>query len=163
MADTIGVKIDGDLKLGLRLDQFPHALRAQLRTRIKELIEALAAAVRAKIPHKSGSLQSKVSVIVYNNEKSVRGRMFFSGDWAKAAALEYGGAGRAFEVKGHTMRLDHVFGNSLTAPLNVFVEAHSRSTQIAARRFIRNTTSAMSDEVAADLQAVVDQTAKNDA
>lgn len=152
-----GFTVTGDRRVALKFDEFPKALHDRILARIASLTSRLEARVRSAAPTATGKLQSLIVSKVYDNAQDrIRGRVTVSGDFGKAAALEYG-ARKTAKVKAHEMRLDHVFANRLAAPLTVMVAAHSRQPNIAERKFLRGPIAAMRPEIVQELrQAVAD-------
>lgn len=161
MADEIGFEIVGDREVQLRLDELPQAVHDSLLRRLTSLTAELAARVEAAAPERTGKLRSEVASRVYDDRVDrIRGRVTLSGEFGKAAALEYG-AHKRTNVAAHAMRLDHVFANRLAAPLTALVAAHSRLANIAATRFLRGPAASMAPEIIAELrQAIVEAAAE---
>lgn len=156
MADTIGVIVTGDTKLGIRFDQFPQQAHDKLRDSITTQIAALRTAIKAAAPRRTGKLASQVDSNVVDKPDRIKGIVYFDGDYAKVSALEYG-VHRSVQVAAHSATLDHVFREKLMAPLRVFVEAHSRSVDLAAREFIRGPARAMQGQITQQLREAVNE------
>jgi hypothetical protein len=155
MAD-ISVIVTGDREVGLRFEQFPQELHEQLKAAIEGLTGELADRVRAAVPRKTGKLASLIVERITDRPEKIVGSVFISGDFAKAAALEYG-AHHSTKVRAHTMRLDHAWGRAMLSPEVVDVAAYSRVPNIAERRFLRGPELAMEAQITAELEGVVNK------
>lgn len=143
-----------DRKVGLLFDEFPQQLRSVLLARIAGLTGQLYASVQAAAPRgATGKLSRSIAMRVENEADYIRGAVFVSADFAKAAALEYG-AHKGFTVKAHEQRLTHVFGEEIS-PESVEVAAYQRHANIAERRFLRGPLAAMEPEIMAALEEAV--------
>lgn len=161
----IYVEIKQDRILGLRFDEFPQRVHANLLDRITKLTAQLEARVKAAEPTRTGKLRSETRSRVYDDGDHIAGRVFVqiegepksrrgSIDAGKAASLEYG-AGATAVVKAHSARLDHVFSR-LIEPMTVMVGLHNRQVNIAEHGFLRVSLDAMSAEIVDQLrQALV--------
>jgi hypothetical protein len=160
MADDIGVAITGDREVGIKFDTFPAQCHDELLAVVQADTPQLASRVASAAPSLTGKLRSEVSHAVFDDKTRITGAVFIRGkdgnDFAKAGALEFGAHGRA-KVKAHEATLDHVFGERLDAPMKVMVEAYSRQTNIAARRFERGPLADMASKIEGDLQAAVER------
>lgn len=156
MADTIGVIVTGDTKLGIRFEQFPQQAHDKLRERITQQINILRTAIKAAAPRRTGKLASEVDSNVIDKPERITGIVYFDDDFAKAAALEYG-VHRSVRVAGHEASLSHVFSTALTAPIQVFIDAHSRVVDLAAREFIRGPARALSEKITQELKEAVNE------
>jgi hypothetical protein len=160
MTDGIGVFITGDREIAQKFDEFPQQVRGQLRAVIAEKIEELAGRERALVPVKTGRLRSQIRSRVIEKPEAIIGQVYFDGakgsqDFAKAGALEYGGSGKSFKVRGHEAQLGHVFGRA--AQLRVQIAAHTRVLNISAKRFVRDPVEAMKADIEAALAGAVEQ------
>jgi hypothetical protein len=157
-----GFTVTGERKTQIRFDQFPQKAHDTLLRRITALTSQLEARVKMAAPAGTGKLRGAIVQHVYDERVDrIRGRVTFSGDYAKAAALEYGAHNRT-SVAAHPMNLDHVFLRRLQAPISVTVAAHSRTPNITAHRFLRDPMGAMQAQIAAELhQAVEEAVGKN--
>jgi hypothetical protein len=154
---NIGVTVTGDKQVAIRFDQFPVKLHDKLLAIIRSLTTGLAAKIKAAEPQRSGKLRSETTSAVYDDAgRKISGRVFVSGDYKKAGALEYGAHGRA-KISGHSARLDHVFGNHLNAPLTVAVAGFTRQMNIASRKFLRGPLAASASSIDEALQTVVNE------
>jgi hypothetical protein len=159
MADNINIVINNERRLGLKFEKFPEEFRVKLLSAIEDLTQKLLARVLAAAPKgQTGRLERSIHAQIFNDKTKVTGRVVVGADFAKAGALEYGGTGEAFKVKAHSARLDHVFRNKLTSPLDVMVAAHNRQLNMAARRFLRDPAAAIEPEVVSELREAVNQT-----
>lgn len=161
MADSIGVFVTGDREVELLFDEFPQRLHASLRVRIESLTEELYARIESAVPRRTGKLAQSVRSALRDTPDRIAGTVSVSGQFAKAAALEYG-AHAAFTRKAHAMRLDHVFARKLAGPITVDVPSASVTADIAERRFLRGPEAEMAGEVEADLRAAIDEAAESE-
>lgn len=157
--DAIRISVTGDRQVGLRFDEFPQVLYADLRREIETLSAQLFAAVEADTPSKTGLLHSQERLRLFTDPNRITGYVDIAGtkgsqDFAKAGALEYG-AHRATKVSAHSMRLDHHWALKLAEPETVMVQAFTRTPHIAEHAFERGPLKAMEPEVIARLNAVV--------
>jgi hypothetical protein len=161
MADAVYVTVSGERRVALKLDEFPQELRGQLEARISELTAELQAQVEAAAPSRTGKLKSEIRGRVFaDNPKHVSGIVDVyapkgSGEFAKAAALEYG-ASASTNVSTHPMKLDHYWADKLAAPTTVLVAAHSRTVNIAEHDFLRGPLAAMEPQIQMALEEVVE-------
>ena len=144
------------MSLGLKFDQFPTRYHAALRDVIDKDSDELLERILSGAPKgATGKLAASIKKRLIDTPEKITGAVYVSEDFAKAGALEYGGRGREFEVTAHQMMLDHIFANAALNPSKVFVEAHDRTLNIAARRFIRTPADAMRAEIVAEMEAAV--------
>ncbi len=161
MTDTINIVINNERRLGLKFEKFPEEFRAKLLSAIEDLTQKLLARVLSAAPKgQTGQLERSIHAQIFNDKTKVTGRVVVGADFAKAGALEYGGTGEPFKVKAHSARLDHVFRNKLSSPLDVMVAAHSRQLNMAARRFLRDPAASIEPEVISELREAVGQAAE---
>lgn len=152
-------EIDGIRQVGLRFEQFPDRARKKIMERILGLTERLHAAVEGAEPDRTGALRAETKGWVDDGKNYIVGRVGLPGgvyphsDYGKAAALEYG-SHHPFQVKAHEARLAHFWGRAV-APTEVFIRAHSRTPNIAARLFLRSSLDAMRGEIIAELEAAL--------
>lgn len=153
----LGMDVTGDRKLGLRFEKFPEVAREALTRRITALTAELLDRVRAAEPEKTGKLRSETSSIVLSNERKIAGivriRTDIKGEYAKAAALEYG-ARKSTRVKEHAMGLSHFWAKAVE-PRQVMVAAYNRKPDIAQHFFLRGPLEAMKGEIFAELEAAM--------
>jgi hypothetical protein len=158
--DSIHISLTGDRQVGLRFEEFPDVLYEDLRQAITALADELFARVVAATPSKTGELRSQERVRVFADENRIAGYVDIGdgtiNDLRKAGALEYG-AHKETSVKSHSRKLDHVFDRALSAPMDVIVEAYTRTPNIAATRFERGPLAAMQSEIITKLNAVVEK------
>lgn len=161
MADAVYVTVSGERRVSLKLDEFPQELRGQLEARISELTAELQAQVEAAAPSRTGRLRSEIRGRVFaDNPNHVSGIVDIagvkgSGDFAKAAALEYG-AHASTKVSAHPMKLDHYWASKLAAPTMVMVAAHNRTVNIAEHDFLRGPLAEMEPQIQMALEEVVE-------
>jgi hypothetical protein len=164
--DAIRINVTGAQQAGVRFEEFPDDLYADLKKEIEALSNDLFVGVEANAPEKTGDLRSRVRRRVFTDKDRITGYVDIQGDGkdlAKAGALEHG-AHRAHKVDTHRMRLDHFWAVRLAKPVTVIVEAFSRTANLAERAFERRTLEAMRPEVIMRLNAVVERaTAKANA
>lgn len=159
--DSIRVDITGDRKVGLLFEDWPDGLYAALKAEVNSLTTELYGLVEAATPSRTGRLRSEERMTFFSDENRIAGRVTVAGadgsqDFAKAGALEYG-AHRSTKVSAHSMRLDHVFGQMLAAPINVLVDAYNRTPDIQEFAFERGPLESMQPEILERLNAVVEQ------
>jgi hypothetical protein len=161
MADQISIDVSGARQVGIRFEQFPQNVYDRLVAAVQEKTDELLARVEAATPTLTGRLRSQERARVFHdNPNRIAGYIDIagekgSGDFAKAAALEYG-AHRATKVKPHPMKLDHYWSDRLTAPTMVMVGAYTRTPNIAAHSFMRGPAEQMKVEILAALHGAVD-------
>jgi hypothetical protein len=159
----VKIDLDGERMVGLRFEEFPDDLHDALLGEINAISNELFARVQAATPSKTGELRSQERLRIFDQEERIRGYISIaggsnSGAYAKAGALEYGSKGKPVDVRSHTKRLDHFWENRLRAPINVLVEAYSRTPNIAERNFMRGPLDAMAPEILSRLNRVITQT-----
>ncbi len=157
--DTIKIDLAGVRQVGLRFDEFPDALYADLKQEIDALSIELLARIEAATPDRTGRLRSQERLRLFTDPNRITGYIDIAGDkgsqdFAKAAALEYG-AHNPTKVAAHDMKLDHFWDKKLAEPVTVLVEAYNRTPDIAEFAFERGPLAAMQPEVVARLNAVV--------
>ena len=156
--EDIGVGISGDREVALRFDDFPKRAHNGLLNRIESLTDRLYSLVAARIPDRTGRLRSKIDKAIYDDRDRISGRVSFSGDFAKAGALEYG-AHRLTKVKAHAMQLDHNWSTKLQRPTKVIVAAYSRTPDIEAVKMLRGPLAQISSAAIEGMQEEVDELA----
>jgi len=159
--DSIHIDLAGVRQVGLRFDEFPNALYADLKREIDSLSVELYARVQAATPSLTGQLRSQERLRLFTDPNRITGYIDVEGgkgsqDFAKAAALEYG-AHKPTKVKAHSMGLDHYWSKMLAAPETVLVEAYNRTPDIAEAAFERGPLAAMQPEIVGRLNAVVEK------
>lgn len=158
--DSIRFEVTGDRQVGLVFEEFPNELYDALKAEVNALANELFAAVRAATPRRTGRLASEERLRLSSTDTRISGFVVVDGsanDASKAGALEYG-AHRSTPVKAHAMRLDHVFGHLLAAPMSVMVEAYNRTPDIQEVAFEHGPLDAMQSEIIERLNAVVERT-----
>ena len=157
--DTIRIDVTGTRQVGLRFEEFPDALYADLRREVDALTVELLVRVQAATPTKTGELRSQERLRIFADKTKITGKIDIAGndaqDYRKAAALEYGSTGRPVTVKSHEMALDHFWANKLAAPMTVVTKAYARTPNIMENAFERGPLAAMQPEIIARLNAVV--------
>lgn len=159
--DNIRINITGDRQAGLKFEEFPDDLYEDLRREIDSLTHELFGLVQAATPSRTGELRSQERVRIFTDKNRITGYIDVAGksgsqDFAKAGALEYG-AHRKTKVSAHSMKLDHVWGEMLNAPINVMVAAYERTPNIAEHAFERGPLAIMQPEILGRLNAAVEQ------
>lgn len=160
------IKIDltGERQAGLRFEQFPSDLLANLRAEIDSLTNELRGRVGPAMPNRSGELRASLRDKIIDKENSVTGRVTVAeGNQAlhrKAAALEYGSKGKKRPVRQHAMRLGHFWDQKLAAPRTVIVKAFMRTPNVKAHKFLRGPMEAMRPTILARLGKVVERNAQ---
>ena len=164
MSDFIRIDVAGDRQAGIRFEEFPDALRDDLRKEISALSLELFGRIEARVPRLSGDLASNVRHQLFVDKDKITGRVAMDGrgtgkgsDFAKAGALEYGSTGKKFKVAAHSAALDHYWEEKLAAPITVLVKAHKRASTIGEHAFMRGPLQAMQPEVVERLNAVVER------
>lgn len=156
--DAVRVDIAGERQVELLFEEFPDALYADLLRDVHALTDELLARIESATPVRTGRLRGEERSRVFADPRSIAGRVTVAGDKkdvAKAAALEYG-AHRTTHVSAYQRRLDHVFGNALSAPMMVMVDAYSRTPDVQEVAFERGPLEAMAPEIFERLNATVE-------
>jgi hypothetical protein len=141
----------GDRELSLRFDRFPTVAHEKLRERITSLVDKLQARAETAAPFKSGELRSEISGRVFSdNPQRIAGYVGIQGqqpgDYAKAAALEYGvNKARTIVERLGSRRI---------------VERLSREVHMRAFRYLRGSIEGMRGEVDAELSAALTEAAE---
>jgi hypothetical protein len=136
----------GDRELSLRFEQFPAAAHEKLKERITGLVDDLRARAEAAAPVKSGALRSEITGRVFaDNPQRIAGYVGIQGsqpgDYAKAAALEYG-------VNKPRKIIERLGSRRI-------VERLSRDVHMRAFRYLRGSIEGMRGEVEAELSAAL--------
>lgn len=156
---SIRIDIKGAQKVGLRFEQFPDDLRANLLSEIDDMSQQLFGMVQAVTPEATGRLRSQEGVKVFDDKDKISGKVYVlaenAQDAIKAADLEYGSTGKSVDVKQHEMSLDHIFDKMLANPMMVTVPTYARTPNVAAHRFERGPLETMQPEIITRLNAVV--------
>lgn len=157
--DYMRISIAGDNRVGLRFEQFPDALRADLLREISALTAELLGRVRAATPDRTGKLLAQETMRVFSDKDKISGKVDIASsnpqDFRKAAALEYGSTGKPVAVRSHAMALDHFWSTRLASPITVLTKAYSRTPNIAETAFERGPLAQMQPEINARLEAIV--------
>jgi hypothetical protein len=159
MADDIGVIVTGDRRIAEKFENsgYLREFHDRLMQSIATLTDELYGRIEAAVPKRTGKLASEIVRKVTDSENRIVGKVSVSAEFAKAGALEYGGTGKPFRVRGHSMRLDHAWGRSLATPVIVDVPDHSRTFDTPARRFMRGPLDAMQSEIVDQLRSAVNE------
>lgn len=153
----IGFTITGTNSVTQRFEDIPVRLYDRLVGRVTQLTDELEGRVRGAAPKLTGKLEGEIVSQVFDNPDRVVGRVTLSGEYAKAAALEYGAHGTT-NVSAHEVELSTVFGRRLTAPLTVMIAAHSRRLNIAQQSFLRPSIAGMNNSIVEGLRDAVNET-----
>lgn len=159
--DSIRINVTGDRRVGLRFEEFPDHLYDDLRQEIDSMTNELFAMVQAATPSRTGELRSQERMRLFTDKSRITGYVDVAGksgsqDFAKAGALEYG-AHRKTKVASHSMKLDHLWGEKLNAPMDVVVKAYERTPNIAEHAFVRGPLEAMQPQVVSRMNAIVER------
>jgi hypothetical protein len=159
--DSVRIGLTGERQAGIRFEEFPDALYEELRQEIESLTRELFDRVVAGTPSKTGDLRSHERIRIFADKNRITGYVDIGdttvNDLRKAAALEYG-AHKETGVKSHSRKLDHVFDRMLSSPMDVIVEAYTRTPNISEHAFERGPLGAMRGEIVERLNAVVEKT-----
>lgn len=159
MADSVGVSTAR--RLEVVFETIPDNLHKGLLDRITEFTERLAGRIRSVEPARTGKLRSETVDKIDDYGDRITGRVMIaqnlpSKEYARAAALEYG-AHKRMTVTEHQARLDHVFSRRLIAPMQVIVDRHGRTPNIASRRFMRGPTAQIAPDFIDAIRQVAQQ------
>jgi hypothetical protein len=154
----VGIEISTSRRVDLRFDDFPDQARSALKQAITGATERLLTAARARAPKRTGRLASLIKSRVVAGDKYITGIVAMTGDFAKAAAEEYG-AHNATEVRAHEARLAHLFSRPMTQ-ISVQVTAHSRKLNIQARNYLRGALDEVRSGALSDMEEAVEKAVK---
>jgi hypothetical protein len=155
----IHVTHTGDREVGIRFEEFPDNLYADLKAEIEGLTAELLGLVVAATPSRTGRLRGEERMVIHADPTHIKGEVTVAGDakdLAKAGALEYG-AHRPSRVSAHAMRLDHAWGQAFSAPEMVMVAAFTRTPDIEAFAYESGPLGAMQPEIIAGLNAAIER------
>ena len=155
--------ITGDRRVVARFSEWPVELHDALFVRIKALTETLEDRVRALAPSRTDKLKSEISSKVYDDPKKIKGLVTLAGglsrsEYIKAAALEYGAHG-GVKVSRYSRTITEAFGRDISSA-RINVSAYDRITNIEARVYLRGGLADVEADATAELQQVIDQSAK---
>ncbi len=155
--------ITGDTRIVARFNEWPAELHDALLTRIRALTDALEGRVQALAPERTGKLKDEIVSRVFDDPKKIKGLVTLEGgltksEYVKAAALEYG-AHRGLRVRKYSRTIAEAFGHDIS-PKRIDVSAYSRIANIDARVYLRGGLSDVEGDATAQLQQVIDQSAK---
>jgi hypothetical protein len=155
----VGIDIKYAREVALRFEQFPEAARTRLVERVEALTERLKGLVEEAIPRRTGrsarvrrtgpSLSARVETKMRMGENYVRGTVKLDGDWAKAAALEYG-SHREIEVAERVRA-------RLFRPTLQVAAAYTRKTNIDPEDYLRGPLASIADEALAELKQAMEE------
>ena len=159
--DSVRISVAGARQVGLRFEEFPDNLYADLQAEISALSIELFARVQAATPRRTGQLSSQERLRLFTDKARITGYVDIAGtkgsqDFAKAAALEYG-AHAPTKVRAHGMKLDHFWSLKLSAPIDVLVGAYMRTPDIDQHAFERGPLAQMGPEINTRLNAAVEK------
>ncbi len=161
----VKIELEGERRAGLRFEQFPEELRADLRKEIDALTNELRNRIATAMPKDSGKLRGTLRAVRYDDPDRVTGYISVARGDAnqsrKAAALEYGSSGKPQKVKEHKRKLNHVWEEKLKRPITVMVEAFDRKPNIKAQRFLRGPMDQMRPKIMSRLEGVVSKAASD--
>ncbi|MDE3038770.1 MAG: hypothetical protein KGJ21_10025 [Pseudomonadota bacterium] len=155
--------ITGDRRVVARFNEWPAELHDSLLARIRTLTSALQGRVMALAPERTGKLKSEIASKVYDDPQKIKGLVTLEGglsrsEYIKAAALEYGAHG-GVDVRRYSRTIAEAFGRDIS-PALINVSAYHRITNIEERFYLRGGLADVEAEAAAELQQVIDQSAK---
>jgi hypothetical protein len=156
----LGFTISGELRVARRFEEFPKALHDGYVATIGALTARLKGAILAAVPRRTGKLAGEIESTLYDNgDKGVRGRVAVTGDFAKAATLEYGSHKTVMVNLGSAGARGRQGHIKITAALmrqsDKIGAAFERHMNIDARRFLRGPRAELEAEIEASLAAVV--------
>ena len=159
--------ITGDRRIIARFGEWPKELHDSLLARIRALTDALEGRVQALAPERTGKLKSEITSRLFDDPQKIKGLVTLDGglsgsEYAKAAALEYGAPGRGgrFKVSAYSRTIAEAFGRDIS-PTRIDVRAYDRIASIDARVYLRGGLGDVEAEATAELQQVIDQSAKD--
>ena len=159
-----------ETRLVARFASFTPRLIQRLTQRLRPVQGHLLAAVKSRVPKRSGKLLSEVASFLDANDQRVRVRVRVLADPSmgrtsrglssigKAAAIEYGARGTV-QVRAHSMTLAHAWAYAV-APQKVSIGAYQRRINIPARRYLREPFATVAPEGRSAIQASVSETVK---
>jgi len=159
---TISVEITGDRQVGLKFEEFPRQAHDRLLETITKMTDRLEAAVLGSEPFLTGKLRSTTVEKVYSdNPDRIAGYVRIIADFGKAGALEYG-SHRTITVNsrsaGQRGRQGHLRILSMFAKAsNAVAAAYTRTTNIAAEAFLRNSLGDLEAEFLAELDQAMQE------
>jgi hypothetical protein len=158
VADGFVVTIENERAVELLLDRFEKSARENVRAIVEAKTAELADRIRAAAPRLTGKLQSSIKEEVRETDDRIRGRVFVSGDFAKAGALEYGAHG-TFTRKAHEEKLTHLWARAFMMP-EVEVSPTTVHMDLDARRYIRDPFAEMQADIEDELRQALDNAAE---
>ena len=161
------VVIDGDRKVMARFMTWPEELHGRLLSTITAQAQAIEARVRALAPSRTGRLRSEIRSHIFDQQDRIAGVVSLgpslpSAEYARAGALEWGGPGRggAHKVKAYQRTITEAFGRPIS-PVTIQVKAHLRIARLDAGMFFHGGLDSVAPDAAGQLQAVIDEQARN--
>lgn len=151
--------ITGDREVGARFEKWPKDMHDALYQRIVRLTQELYERVLSLVPERTGQLRSEIISKVYNDPQSIKGVVTLGGkitknEAIKAAALEYGGHGRAKIKKRYKRTITEAFGRSIS-PMTIQVQPYVREVNIDERAYMRGGLADIREEAQAELAAAI--------
>ena len=155
--------ITGDRRVVARFSQWPAELHDVLYARISALTDTLKDRVEALTPDRTGKLKSEITSKIYDDPQKIKGLVTLEGglsrsEYIKAAALEYGAHG-GVSVRKYSRTIAEAFGRDIS-PTRIDVSAYSRIANIDTRNYLRGGLADVEADATAQLQQVIDQSAK---
>lgn len=140
----------GARELSLRFETLPERAGRQLETRISDIVGRLEVRIEQVVPTRRGQLRSEIASRTYKgNDGRIAGYVSVyapgdPGEYAKAAALEYG-TSRPRRIFARATRGNRRVAARLTKPV-----------YIRARRFLRGPFEEMAPQIRAELEEALD-------
>lgn len=157
----IGIQLAGERRVEAAFETFPERARQLLVRVVADKTAELEALVRGAVPKRKGRLAAEIQSKTYDNERQVTGVVFVAGevrgDFGKAGALEYG-SHKMVKLRGHMMKLDHLFGRAM-AGRQVSVKEHRRHTNIRPHDFLRGPLGSLRGPFVDAVMAAVEEAA----
>ena len=155
--------ITGDRRVVARFSEWPKELHDSLLAKIRALTDALEGRVQALAPERSGKLKDEIISRVFDDPQKIKGLVTLEGglsksEYIKAAALEYG-AHRGVKNRAYHRTISEAFGREIS-PTRIDVSAYNRIANIDARLYLRGGLADVEGDATAQLQQVIDQSAK---
>lgn len=144
----------GERSVTLRFEGFTDELRAAIMPVVEHYGRQLYDAAVAAAPKKTGRLESTIDYAILEGPRSIRAVVGFTGDYGKAAAINYG-SHVAVSVKPHSMKLGHVYSRAIS-PESVSVKAYSRRTNVEGTKFLQHALAEVAPGFLDDLKAAID-------
>ena len=155
--------ITGDRRVVARFSEWPKELHDSLLAKIRALTDALEDRVQALTPDRTGKLKDEITSRVFDDPQKIKGLVTLEGgltksEYIKAAALEYG-SHRGVKPRAYQRTISEAFGRDIS-PTRINVRAYDSFTNIDARFYLRGGLADVEGDATAQLQQVIDQSAK---